>query len=198
MSDSTTLEESSPHRRKQRRRILEALAEVVQSEGVHAFSMQQVADQAGLSHRTLYRYFPTRQDLLDGLVTHYEGYVHDPEIDNLEGLLPHMALLFGRFERYPNESAVGAIGALVMGRQFSTRARRDALVFEFVEQLRDPESSVSAREAGAIIRYLANSLCWLVLRRQLGLSQDESVRAVQWALETLIAEIKKGNGPGKA
>lgn len=50
-----------------REAILRALAEVVVAEGVAAMSVQQVADRAGITHRTVYRYFPDRQALLDGL-----------------------------------------------------------------------------------------------------------------------------------
>ncbi|MCB1015943.1 MAG: TetR/AcrR family transcriptional regulator, partial [Acidimicrobiales bacterium] len=32
------------------------------------FSVQGVADRCGISHRTVYRHFPTRESLLDGLV----------------------------------------------------------------------------------------------------------------------------------
>jgi AcrR family transcriptional regulator len=180
------------HRDKQRRTILEALAEVVKREGVHAFSVQQVADEAGLSHRTVYRYFPTREDLLEGLVHYYEDYVRDfnpPPPDELLVLSSHVGQLFRRFEQYPNECSVGAIGSLVLGKQLSNRATRDEQIFEVVRKAMPPEHDVSPREAGAIIRYLANSLTWIVLRQQLGLSEDETVRAVEWALDTLAANL---------
>src|SRR5688572_18303656 len=50
-----------------RDRILDAVVDVVTREGVHAFTVQNVADAAGVAHRTVYRHFATREDLLDGL-----------------------------------------------------------------------------------------------------------------------------------
>ncbi|MFU8804751.1 MAG: TetR/AcrR family transcriptional regulator [Bradymonadaceae bacterium] len=199
MSDVDSPKEKSAHRQKQRRIILEALAEVVHRDGVHSFSMQQVADEAGLSHRTLYRYFPTREDLLEGLVTYYEEYVVQTEAnrqpERLDEIIPHMETLFARFEHYPNECSVGALGSLIMGKQFTVRAHRDHKIFEMVESEISSDADVSSREGGAIVRYLANSLSWLVLRQQLGLNEDETVRAVQWALKTLVAELKKNEPP---
>lgn len=194
MTTSPPPKKKSAHRQKQERIILEALAEVVRREGVHTFSVQQVADEAGLSHRTLYRYYPTREDLLEGLITYYEEdirfYDEEKGPKTLEDLVSHIATIFERFERYPNESSVGAIGALVMNRQFNVRARRDEQILQFAEEELGSQSTVSARETGAIVRYLASSLSWIVLRQQLGLSDEETVNAVQWALKTLIAEIK--------
>src|SRR5512134_923948 len=50
-----------------RERILDAVVDVVTREGVHAFTVQNVANAAGVSHRTVYRHFATREALLDGL-----------------------------------------------------------------------------------------------------------------------------------
>src|SRR5262245_42898206 len=47
--------------------IFQALTRLVLDEGVHDVSMQQIADLAGVSHRTVYRYFTSREELLDGL-----------------------------------------------------------------------------------------------------------------------------------
>ena len=51
-----------------REQILRALAEVVLEGGLSDFSVQGVADRCGVSHRTVYRHFPTRESMLDGLV----------------------------------------------------------------------------------------------------------------------------------
>ena len=50
-----------------RARILDALVRVILDDGVHAFSVANVAKRAGVSHRTVYRHFATREELLEGL-----------------------------------------------------------------------------------------------------------------------------------
>ena len=41
--------------------ILRALVDVIREGGVHDFNVHKVADAAGVSHRTVYRYYATRE-----------------------------------------------------------------------------------------------------------------------------------------
>ena len=50
-----------------RERILEAVVRVILEQGIHAFSVQNVAERSGISHRTVYRHFGSREGLLEGL-----------------------------------------------------------------------------------------------------------------------------------
>ena len=56
-----------------REAILEALVRVVLDDGIHAFSVANVAARAGVSHRTVYRHFPTKEALLDALSDHVDA-----------------------------------------------------------------------------------------------------------------------------
>jgi TetR/AcrR family transcriptional regulator, regulator of autoinduction and epiphytic fitness len=53
--------------------ILDALGEVVADTGAIEFSIQNVADRAGVSHRTVYNHFPTRTALNDAFAQHAEN-----------------------------------------------------------------------------------------------------------------------------
>ena len=55
-----------------RRAILDALAAVITETGGLGFSVQQVAERAGVTHRTVYNHFPTRDALNDALAEHVE------------------------------------------------------------------------------------------------------------------------------
>ena len=57
----------SPEAFDTRRRIVEAVAHIATHEHPTAFSVPAVARRARVSVRTVYRYFPTKEDLLDGL-----------------------------------------------------------------------------------------------------------------------------------
>ncbi len=52
-----------------RQRILDAVVELIGDRGDADVSMPQVAAASGVSLRTLYRYYPTRQDLIDAVAT---------------------------------------------------------------------------------------------------------------------------------
>ncbi len=51
-----------------RKAILDAATEIVfGTASPEEFTMQNVADAAGVSHRTLYRYFPSRAELINAV-----------------------------------------------------------------------------------------------------------------------------------
>jgi len=56
-----------------RQRLLEAALQVLGDEGIHALTQTRVAEQAGLRQSHLTYYFPTRSDLLKGVVEHAAG-----------------------------------------------------------------------------------------------------------------------------
>ena len=49
--------------------ILEAVAAEIAASGLTGFSIQGVADRAGVTHRTVYNHFPTREALNDARAT---------------------------------------------------------------------------------------------------------------------------------
>src|SRR5918995_3132820 len=52
-------------RQRTRRAILEAMVDVIMDADGIGFSVQAVADRAGVTHRTIYNHFPTREALCD-------------------------------------------------------------------------------------------------------------------------------------
>ena len=57
------------NRRRTTERIVASTADLVRNSGNAEFSMPDVAEASGVALRTVYRYFPTRQDLVDALAT---------------------------------------------------------------------------------------------------------------------------------
>jgi len=66
-----SLASSSPPRRladaERRERIVEAAERAFVRHGFHAATMQHVADEAGMSPGNLYRYFPSKEAIVEGL-----------------------------------------------------------------------------------------------------------------------------------
>src|SRR4030095_12883026 len=56
---------SAGTRQRTRRAILDAMVDVIMETDGIGFSVQAVADRAGVSHRTIYNHFPTRESLCD-------------------------------------------------------------------------------------------------------------------------------------
>jgi AcrR family transcriptional regulator len=62
-------------------RILQAAIDFIDREGLPALTMRRLGGYLGVEAMALYRYVPSRDDLLDGIVeTVLDGLHHDPEV----------------------------------------------------------------------------------------------------------------------
>jgi AcrR family transcriptional regulator len=69
-----------------RQRILAATAEVLGRNGMTKLSLSEVAQQAGVSRPTLYRWFDSKRDLLDAFVVWERQYYERAVADATSGL----------------------------------------------------------------------------------------------------------------
>ena len=76
-----------------RQRLLESALEVLADEGMHALTQTRVAERAGLRQSHLTYYFPSRSDLLKGVVEHAAGETPGRFVDERAGLRPTLASL---------------------------------------------------------------------------------------------------------
>lgn len=178
-----------------REAILDALAKTIVDQGLHDFSVQDVADRAGVSHRTVYRHFANRNALLDGLAKKLDALFRERDVpvlpDAAGDIAEQIRPAFELFAAHPRLVRAVAVGALGTGTQPRTRRTRDRVFREKVEEAAPGLSEREARRASAVVRYLANSLAWVVLTDQLGLEEEEAILAVSWAVETLLADLRR-------
>jgi AcrR family transcriptional regulator len=92
-----------PRSEKARKAVLEAAAELLLERGLSAVSMDAVAERAGVSKATIYRWWPTKETLaLDALYTEWAAAAPDPrDTGSLRGdllalLLPWAKLVGSR------------------------------------------------------------------------------------------------------
>ena len=63
-------------------KVLTAAVEVIDTDGARDFTMRRVAERLGVETMALYRYFPGREDLLDGVVERVvDDLYNDPTVD---------------------------------------------------------------------------------------------------------------------
>ena len=91
--------------------ILAAALDLFRDEGVHV-STAKIAAAAGVSNGTLFNYFPTKQDLIDGLYVSIKADVAEAvgEIDRNEPIEVQIRILWERWFRWaranPDANAV--------------------------------------------------------------------------------------------
>jgi AcrR family transcriptional regulator len=189
MNDAATYD--SPLRREQaeqtRARIVEAARLLVVS-GVEGLTMQQAAKEAGVALRTVFRHFPTREDLLDAVWQAMNRQMGEtPDLDSLDELTQFVPELFGRYEAVEGQIR----GAMFASTFESSRRRlgsgraqkmRKAVAAQFVGG--DERSRAMAAAAAYT---LTIPLVSIPLKEAYGLSTPEAARAVAWAIRTLAA-----------
>jgi AcrR family transcriptional regulator len=169
--------------------ILRAVGEQLVSGGIDDLSVARVADRAGVAPRTVYRHFPTREALFDGLagwVT--ERTVELPDPLTAEVLPDAIEKSFESFDRY--EAMMRGFLATAGGRELRAHMRRKRLLrinaaLDEALSGADPEIGRATR---AVIANLCSAATWKALRDEAGLSGAEAGRAVAHTIRVLIED----------
>jgi AcrR family transcriptional regulator len=178
-----------------RRGILDALAHVIVESKGFGFSVQEVADRAGVTHRTVYNHFPTRDALSEGLSAHVDELFSamGPAPERNAPLRAFPEVVGDLYRGLATEDVhVRAYVLLTLANRRPTKGARARMrrFAETVERDAAPPPGLTTRELTAVIRMFVSSLGWHTLTEQLGLSLDEASRAATWATRTLIAAVE--------
>jgi len=181
----------SPLRREQaeqtRSRIVGAALDLIVG-GVAGLTMHEVAKAAGVALRTVFRHFPTRDDLLDAVWQGLQARMGEtPDLATMDDLTGFMPELFGRYAAMEDHIR----GAMFSQTFVSSRQRLGA------DRARKMRRAVAAQFTGGDERGRAMAasaaytltvpLVSIVLKEAFGLSSPEAARASAWAIRTLAA-----------
>ena len=119
-----------------RHAILDALAAVIAETGGLGFSVQQVAERAGVTHRTVYNHFPTRDALNDALAEHVEDVMardgfREPPATSSASLVPMITDAYAAFQSHEVLSRAYVM-LMLASRRPAGVARRRTSAFEAV------------------------------------------------------------------
>ena len=178
--------------------ILTALTDYVSEQGRIDFSVAEIAKRAGVSTRTLYNYFPTRNDLVEAVADWTDEAMAErgstilpPSLDEVPDVIgPNFAI----FEEMSNIAT--AFARLDTGvSNTRARARRtDA----FAEMVREAFPDMAPRQShalGALLRQLASVKAWYLLTHEHDLDTAEAGAVVSWAVEQLVRALRNGDFP---
>lgn len=176
-----------------RESILAAMVQVILKEGIASFTMQNVAKAAGVSLRTVYRHFDSREALLEGLqdsmIARQKGLGLHPPM-KVENFVAAIGPLFEDFYREKDAMRASIISATALG--YQTRLQRES--FSMLESaLREHFTLLPAaevREAAAALRAIISRYYWHVLAVDLELSPEEGGRAVTMAVRAIVTDLE--------
>lgn len=202
-----SVESSRPYRsplreeqaRKTRDLILDALIELLADRRADDITTREIAERAGVSQPTVYRHFPDRSALLEGITARGNELVREPEggyaVESIDQIGPRIEWLFATSDQHAVEMRAEAL-LNADPRRFSADTRRHS------EQMLDvvagafPELDERRRvQLAGLLRCLGSSQSWLRMREEFGVPGVESGPLVRWAVDILIAAVRNGELP---
>ena len=163
---------------------------IMETDGI-GFSVQAVADRAGVTHRTIYNHFPTREALCDA----FSDYVDEllmassgaPEptwsLASIPLLVEDLYRTLALRDRHARAYVMLMIGNR---RPMSGWRKRSLMAEKLMAREQSGRIPLTPRQVTAVIRMFVSTMGWHLLTEQCGLSTDEAVAASTWATRTLL------------
>lgn len=177
--------------RNTRSRILDAVIAALARQD--ELSVSALAKAAGVSVPTVYRYFPTREALMDATQSAIGERLRRPSwADTPQGYVARIPERFAWFDR--NGDLIRAILGSALGRDLiqAVRRRREKLLEKVVGARRAKKQGARARIA--ILGVLDDASTWRLLRDGWGLSLAEASSASEWAMQALLDRLHSERG----
>ena len=156
--------------------------------------MSQVAADAGISLRTQYRYFPTREAMFDAVGDHVVARLGLPrEIEGAEDISRMFLESARRWAQSPE--LVRTMLWSRLGRLARSAHRRrwaESITTALAEVTSHLPPAEARRREGAIID-LTSLLAWTTVSEECGLSAEDAQLGIAWAISTLVADLRREN-----
>jgi AcrR family transcriptional regulator len=175
------------HKAMTRERILDAAIELIAKTGAEPVAIAAVAEGAGVTHRTVYRHFKTRDDLIEAVWPRLQQRLQSKGFPRTAADLVAMpGRLFPRFDE--NATLVRASAFSDAGLEVRLRAnaeRQDAMLACVADALPGLDPQAMRRRA-AVVQLIDSAYAWAALRDFWGLDGVEAGRAAGEALAVLL------------
>ena len=189
-----TLVATTRHTEATRKAIVEAAAELFVDRRREGFSVQDVADRAGLTHRTVYRYFPTRQELIAAAAQYLApGFAEDSfgDVSTVEewidGVEAHLARTEANFE-IVRSVLVAVLASEDLVPSEGGLHDRDVHRWEVFRRQFPRLSDDDARRTFATLRHLTSSTTYVLYRMRFAMSPSEATEAIRTGASQIVEQ----------
>jgi AcrR family transcriptional regulator len=174
-----------------RQAILEAATDLYLSESdPTALTMQAIADAAGVSHRTLYRHFSSRQELINAIGQAVDQRLVDSglwnEVTSFETWIGGVdeVVAFGAAHR--DQLRRGLAIAIATG---DHRTDRDEMYWDFFRARFPHLDDETARQSFVCVRSLLSAINVILMGERFDVAPDELAPTIGFGVQALLDRI---------
>lgn len=188
-----------------RTRILDAAAEEVLDRGLPGFGIPGVAERAGVSLRTVYNHFPTKDAVLEGLVAELDRRADALGAVDVERRLDHMAAAVRRNFAVWDQLGTLPVAANAVRMEWSRRrgvigvqSSNTEMTRALADAVREVSPDLDQQQLAAVtavLRVVVSSDTWHRLTQEFGLDGDRAGAATGWAFDVLRRALEDGRHP---
>jgi AcrR family transcriptional regulator len=175
-----------------RRRILDAVADLMSDPTQPELTYSALAKAAEVSERTVYRHFATKEELLEAFwiyINEQLGMAHYPE--TVEELLEVLPSVYSGFDE--RAGLIRAHLASSAGREMRLRVvpRRREIFKRMLERYTRGLAPRRQRMACGVLQLLFSPRAWDSLEENWGMTGSDAAESCAWAIRTLIASLEQ-------
>lgn len=172
--------------------ILSTAIELLERSGVTELTIRAVAKQAGMSERTIFRYFPSRDEFLDAVASTAVSGMNTPAPPtSVKELLNYPEPLYRAFEKRSSLVIAGLHTDIFRRVRVESAQERWNAVTKLIDKLASHRSKKERKIAATNISYFLSASTWHYYRTNFELSLDETIDCAKSAVRLVIEDLKK-------
>lgn len=190
MSRPVALSLTERHSDLTERTILESAVQLLERSSLTELTARAVAKQAAISERTVFRYFPSRDEFLDAVAGEVRRALNaPPPPQSLDELYAAPRALYGAFEARPNLTKA-ALHTELFDRMRETQAKdRWTAVRKLVDAYAPRRTERECRIAAANIRYYLSATTWHYYRFYFGFNLADAITCAEVSIRQSVEAL---------
>lgn len=183
-----------------RAHILRTMVDLLARGDSTDFSIKQLADEAEVSERTIYRYFPDRNALLDGLghhLTEIMGGAPEASLTSIDQFTDVVVKVWAIFDDMPAVIRASFLLNPDPANRTDDQLLRSRRFIEIAARAFPDLTDDEQRKLGILMRTMASTYNWLVLREEFDMDGTEAGELVSWALSCVVDRVQKTGRVGR-
>jgi AcrR family transcriptional regulator len=172
--------------------IIDSVARMLRAGKLEDLSFASVAKISGASVATVYRYFPSRKALFEGLSEWLVREINPPappkSIDELVGKTPEIFAFYAKnYDLFTTQKAAAVIREM---NEESSRKRDRSVAKLMADHTRHLDER-RANAVHALMRHLYGSDAFITMHDRFGVTAEEAAQAVGWAGQLILKQLEK-------